>query len=68
MLLADEDKSLCEDYGVWQLKKFMGREYMGVVRSTFIISPEGKIEAVWEKVKVKEHIDAVKEKLKELKG
>ena len=68
MLLADEDKSLCEDYGVWQLKKFMGREYMGVVRSTFIISPEGKIEAVWEKVKVKGHIDAVKEKLKELKG
>jgi peroxiredoxin Q/BCP len=66
MLLADEDKSLCEDYGVWQLKKFMGREYMGVVRSTFIISPEGEIMAAWEKVKVKGHIDAVKEKLKEL--
>jgi peroxiredoxin Q/BCP len=68
MLLADEDKSLCEDYGVWQLKKFMGREYMGVVRSTFIISPEGEIMAVWEKVKVKGHVDAVKEKLKELKS
>jgi peroxiredoxin Q/BCP len=68
MLLADEDKSLCEDYGVWQLKKFMGREYMGVVRSTFIISPEGEIMAAWEKVKVKGHIDAVKEKLKELKS
>ena len=66
MLLADEDKSLCEDYGVWQLKKFMGREYMGVVRSTFTISPEGEIMAAWEKVKVKGHIDAVKEKLKEL--
>ena len=68
MLLADEDKSLCEDYGVWQLKKFMGREYMGVVRSTFIISPEGEIMAAWEKVKVKGHIGAVKEKLKELKS
>jgi peroxiredoxin Q/BCP len=68
MLLADEDKSLCEAYGVWQLKKFMGREYMGVVRSTFIISPEGEIMAAWEKVKVKGHIDAVKEKLKELKS
>jgi peroxiredoxin Q/BCP len=68
MLLADEDKSLCEDYGVWQLKKFMGREYMGVVRSTFIISPEGEIMAVWEKVKVKGHVDAVKEKLKELQS
>jgi peroxiredoxin Q/BCP len=68
MLLADEDKSLCEAYGVWQLKKFMGREYMGVVRSTFIISPEGEIMAVWEKVKVKGHVDAVKEKLKELQS
>jgi peroxiredoxin Q/BCP len=41
---------------------------MGVVRSTFIISPEGEIMAAWEKVKVKGHIDAVKEKLKELKS
>ena len=65
-LLADEDKSLCQDYGVWQLKKFMGRESMGVVRSTFIISPEGKISALWRKVRVKGHIDSVKEKLAEL--
>ena len=33
---------MCEDYGVWQLKQFMGKEFMGVVRSTFIINPEGK--------------------------
>jgi len=65
-LLADEDKSLCQDYGVWQLKKFMGKESMGVVRSTFIISPEGQIAVLWRSVKVKGHIEAVKTKLKEL--
>ena len=66
-LLADEDKTLCKNFGVWQLKKFMGKEYMGVVRSTFIINPEGKIGAVWSKVRVKGHVEEVKEKLKELK-
>jgi peroxiredoxin Q/BCP len=59
-LLADEDKSLCKDYGVWQLKQFMGIKSMGVVRSTFIISPEGKIAKVWTKVRVKNHISDVK--------
>ena len=62
-LLADEDKELCNLFGVWQLKKFMGKEYMGVVRSTFIIDPDGKIAAVWPKVKVKGHVEEVKEKL-----
>jgi len=65
-LLADEAKEVCEAYGVWQLKKFMGREYMGVVRSTFIINPDGKIAAVWEKVRVKGHVEAVREKLEVL--
>ena len=65
-LLADEDKSLCQTFGVWQLKKFMGKEYMGVIRSTFIISPEGKIAAKWEKVRVKGHVDEVKNELKKL--
>ncbi|HHO42109.1 MAG TPA: thioredoxin-dependent thiol peroxidase [Epsilonproteobacteria bacterium] len=65
-LLADEDKSVCNAYGIWQLKKFMGKEYMGVVRSTFIINPNGEIAAKWEGVKVKGHIQEVKEKLKEL--
>ena len=65
-LLADEEKETCEAYSVWQLKKFMGREYMGVVRSTFIIDPDGKIAAIWEKVRVKGHVEAVKEKLVEL--
>ncbi len=67
-LLADENKEVLESYGVWQLKKMYGREYMGVVRSTFIISPDGEIKAIWNKVKVKGHVEAVKEKLKELKA
>lgn len=67
-ILSDENAEVIEKYGVWQLKKNYGREYMGVVRSTFLISPEGKIEAIWEKVRVKGHVEAVKEKLAELQG
>ena len=67
-LLADEDKELCNLFGIWQLKKFMGKEYMGVVRSTFIIDPDGKVAAAWTKVRVKEHVDAVKAKLQELQN
>jgi len=66
-LLADEDKSLCKSFGMWQLKKFMGREYMGVVRSTFLIAPDGTLAYKWEKVRVKGHVQEVKEKLLELK-
>lgn len=54
-LLADEDHSLSESYGVWGLKKFMGREYMGVSRTTFLISPDGKILTVFEDVKPSDH-------------
>ena len=54
-LIADEDKSVHEAYGTWDLKKFMGREYMGTVRTTFVIDEEGKIEEVIEKVKTKDH-------------
>ena len=67
-LLADVEKKVLESYGVWQLKKMYGREYMGVVRSTFIINPKGEISAIWNKVKVKGHVEAVKEKLKELQS
>ena len=67
-LLADEEKELCNLFGIWQLKKFMGKEYMGVVRSTFIIDPDGKVAANWTKVRVKEHVDAVKAKLEELQA
>ena len=67
-LLADEDKELCHLFGVWQLKKFMGKEYMGVVRSTFILDPHGKIAAMWNNVKVKGHVGEVKAKLEELQA
>jgi len=65
-LLSDEEKSLCSLFGVWQLKKNYGREYMGVVRSTYIIAPDGKIAARWEKVKVKGHVEVVKETLESM--
>jgi peroxiredoxin Q/BCP len=68
MLLSDEDKELCQTFGCWQLKKNYGREYMGVVRSTFIIDPDGKVAAKWEKVRVKGHVEEVKKKLAELQG
>lgn len=54
-LLADEDKSIVEAYGVWGKKKFMGREYMGTNRVTFLIDPKGKIKKIWPVVKPEEH-------------
>ncbi len=53
-LLADVDGAICEAYGVWGKKKFMGREYMGINRTTFIISPDGSIMEVIDKVDTKE--------------
>ena len=54
-LISDEDKKVVSDYGVWQLKKFMGREYMGIVRTTFIIDEKGLISDIISKVNTKEH-------------
>ncbi|MBT4728613.1 MAG: thioredoxin-dependent thiol peroxidase [Bacteroidetes bacterium] len=54
-LLADTEKKILNDYGVWGEKKMYGRTYMGVIRSTFVIDEEGKIEDIIEKVKVKDH-------------
>ncbi len=65
-LISDEDGKLCEVFDVWQLKKFMGREYMGIVRSTFIISPNGDILKSWDKVRVKGHVNEVLEALQSL--
>ena len=56
-LLADEDHAIAEAYGVWGLKKFMGREYMGVNRVTFVIDKDGTIVHVMDKVKTKTHHD-----------
>jgi len=54
-LLADEDHAVAEKYGTWQQKSFMGRKYMGVARTTFVIDESGKIEKVFEKVKPEVH-------------
>jgi thioredoxin-dependent peroxiredoxin len=54
-LLSDPDHKMIESYGVWRMKKFMGRSYKGIVRSTFLIGPDGKIEQIWDGVKVKGH-------------
>ncbi|MCH9645509.1 MAG: peroxiredoxin [Proteobacteria bacterium] len=65
-LISDEQGELCEAFKVWQLKKFMGREYMGIVRSTFIIDPDGNILKSWDKVRVKGHVKEVLEALQSL--
>ena len=64
-LLADEEKKVLKKYKVWAKKKFMGREFMGIVRTTFLIDKKGKILKVWENVKVKDH---AKEVLKTLQN
>ncbi|MEI7012471.1 thioredoxin-dependent thiol peroxidase [Leptospira licerasiae] len=58
-LLSDEDGSICEAFGVWQLKKFMGREFMGILRTTFLIGTDLKILKVYPKVSVKGHVDEI---------
>lgn len=58
-LLADEDKSVVTQYGVYGKKKFMGREYVGINRMSFLIDPKGKIIKVYEKVKPSEHAEEV---------
>lgn len=58
-LLADPDHAIADKYGVWQQKKFMGREYMGIARTTFVIDPSGTIKAVFPNVKVEGHADEV---------
>lgn len=62
-LLVDDKKEIAKKYGVYQLKKFMGKEFMGIVRSTFIIDPDGKIKKIFSPVKVKGHVDEVIENL-----
>jgi len=58
-LLADTDRSIAEAYGVWGEKKFMGRTYMGVHRTTFLIDEKGKIKKIFEKVKPEDHANEV---------
>ncbi|MEM8593518.1 MAG: thioredoxin-dependent thiol peroxidase [Pseudomonadota bacterium] len=65
-LLSDEDKTVTEKYGCWGLKKFMGKEFMGVLRTTFIIDKEGRLRHVMDKVKTKTHHDDVLALIQEL--
>ena len=58
-LIPDTEKKVIQDYGVWGRKKFMGREYDGVFRTTFVIDEEGKIEEIIDKVKTKEHTEQI---------
>jgi peroxiredoxin Q/BCP len=65
-LLSDEDHAVAEKYGVWGLKKFMGREFMGILRTTFIIGKDGKLKHIMDKVNTKTHHDDVLAILKTL--
>ncbi|MBL4654720.1 MAG: thioredoxin-dependent thiol peroxidase [Bacteroidia bacterium] len=58
-LITDTDKKIVKDYGVWGLKKFMGREFEGIYRTTFIISEEGIIEKIFTKVDTKNHTQQI---------
>ncbi len=65
-LLADEELKLLKKYKVWGKKKFMGREFMGTIRSTYLIDKKGKILKTWNNVKVKDHAKEVLETLKNI--
>jgi peroxiredoxin Q/BCP len=65
-LLTDADGAACQAWGVWQLKKFMGRESMGIVRSTFLVDAKGRVVRVWSPVSVKGHVDEVMAALEEI--
>ena len=65
-LLADEEIKVLKKYKVWGKKKFMGREFMGIIRSTFLIDKKGKILQVWDNVKVKDHANEVLDTLKNI--
>lgn len=54
-LLSDPSHKMIESYGVWRTKKFMGRSFKGIVRSSFLIGPDGKIQEIWDEVKAKGH-------------
>ncbi len=63
-LLSDEAGTLCNDYGVWVLKKMYGREYMGIERATFLIDEKGVIREIWRRVNVRGHTEAVLDAVK----
>lgn len=60
-LLSDADRKIVNDYGVWVEKTFMGRKYMGIERTTFVINPKGRISAIFRKVKPENHVDLLRD-------
>jgi peroxiredoxin Q/BCP len=66
-LLSDEEGEMLKAYGVWQKKSFMGKTFMGIVRTTFLVDGGGIVRKVWEKVKVAGHVDEVLDAVRELK-
>ena len=64
--MADEEIKVLKKYKVWAKKKFMGREFMGIVRTTFLIDKKGKIIKIWNNVKVKDHAKEVLETLQSI--
>ncbi len=67
-LLADADKTVINTYGVWGKKKFMGREYEGIMRTSFLVDPYGKIAKVYENVRAAQHAEMVLADLNALRG
>ncbi len=65
-LLADEDKKVVTKYGIWAEKSMYGRKYMGTLRNSYLVDPQGKIVRIYEKVKPAEHAQQVLNDLKEL--
>ena len=64
-LIADTDTAVAQKYGVWGEKKFMGKTYMGIIRTTFVIDPEGRIEKVFDKVDTARHFEQILEAYKQ---
>ena len=64
--MADEELTVLKKYKVWGKKKFMGREFMGIIRTTFLIDTKGKIIKIWDNVKVKDHAIEVLNTLKNI--
>ena len=67
-LLSDESTEMMKEYGDWKMKKNYGKEYMGIVRATLIINPDGVVKALWENVRVKDHVAKVQAELISLQG
>ena len=63
LLLSDPTHKMIESYGAWRTKKFMGRTYKGIARSSVLIGPDGKVEHIWEEVKAKGHAAEVLSRL-----